>query len=71
MASRLRAAFKTRSARSRADFAVGNQVQFSDTGKKLRIYNGNVGTTTQLDPSTGEITAMLDAAGKDGREVTR
>ncbi|WP_158743033.1 AAA family ATPase [Acidisphaera sp. L21] len=53
----------------RAAFAVGDRVQFTDTDKKLRIYNGNVGTITRLDPSTGEITARLDAAGKDGREV--
>jgi Ti-type conjugative transfer relaxase TraA len=53
----------------RAAFAVGDRVQFTDTDKKLRIYNGNVGTITRLDPSTGEITATLDAVGKDGREV--
>ncbi len=58
-----------RGARSRADFVMGNRVQFTDTDKKLRIYNGNVGTITGLDPSTGEITARLDAAGKDGREA--
>ena len=52
-----------------AAFAVGDRVQFTDTDKKLRIYNGNVGTITRMDPSTGEITARLDAAGKDGREV--
>ena len=44
-------------------------MQFTDTDKKLRIYNGNVGTITRLDPATGEITATLDAAGKEGREV--
>ena len=53
----------------RADFAVGDRVQFTDTDKKLRIYNGNVGTITAARPSTGEITATLDAAGKEGREV--
>jgi Ti-type conjugative transfer relaxase TraA len=52
-----------------AVFAVGDRVQFTDTDKKLRIYNGNLGTITRLDPSTGEITATLDAAGKEGREV--
>jgi len=52
-----------------AAFAVGDRVQFTDTDKKRHIYNGNVGTITWLDPSTGEITATLDAAGKDGREV--
>lgn len=54
----------------RAAFAVGDRVQFTDTDKKLRIYNGNVGTITRLDPSTGTITATLDAAGREGREVT-
>ena len=49
--------------------AVSDGVQFTDTDKKLRIYNGNVGTITRLDPATGEITARLDAVGKDGREV--
>ena len=43
-------------------------MQFIDMDKKLRIYNGNVGTITRLDPATGEITAQLDAAGRDGRE---
>ena len=54
----------------RAAFAVGDRVQFTDTDKKLRIYNGNVGTITRLNPATGAITATLDAAGKEGREVT-
>lgn len=53
-----------------AAFAIGDRVQFTDTDKKLRIYNGNVGTITRLDPSTGTITATLDAAGCEGREVT-
>jgi hypothetical protein len=53
----------------RAAFAVGDRVQFTDTDQNLRLDNGNVGTITRLDPSTGEITATLDAAGKDGREV--
>ena len=57
-----------RGARSRAELAVG-RVRITDTDKKLRIYNGNVGTITRLDPATGEITAALDAAGKEGREV--
>jgi Ti-type conjugative transfer relaxase TraA len=54
----------------RAAFAVGDRVQFTDTDKKRHIYNGNVGTITRLDPATGEITATLDGAGKDGRNVT-
>ncbi|HEY5305660.1 MAG TPA: AAA family ATPase, partial [Pseudolabrys sp.] len=53
-----------------ADFAVGDRVQFTGTDKKLRIYNGNVGTITGLDPSTGQLTARLDAASGAGREVT-
>ena len=53
-----------------AMFAVGDRVQFTDTDKKLRIYNGNVGTITGLDARTGQLTARMDAAGKDGREVT-
>jgi Ti-type conjugative transfer relaxase TraA len=53
----------------RAAFAVGDRVQFTDTDKKLRIYNGNVGTITFIDPSTGQMAAKLDAAGRDGREV--
>jgi ATP-dependent exoDNAse (exonuclease V) alpha subunit len=53
-----------------ASFAVGGRVQFTDTDKKRHIYNGNVGTITRLDPSTGAVTATLDAAGKPGREVT-
>jgi Ti-type conjugative transfer relaxase TraA len=52
-----------------AAFAVGDRVQFTDTDKRRKIYNGNVGTITRLDPSTGEIIATLDAAGKEGREV--
>ena len=53
-----------------ASFAIGDRVQFTDTDKGKKIYNGNVGTITRLDPSTGEITATLDAAGKAGREVS-
>ena len=53
-----------------AAFAIGDRVQFTDTDKKLGIYNGNVGTITRLDPATGEMAAALDGPGKDGREVT-
>ena len=53
-----------------ASFAVGDRVQFTDTDKKLRIYNGNVGTITGLDARTGQLTARMDAAGSAGREVT-
>ena len=53
-----------------ASFAVGDRVQFTDTDKKLRIYNGNVGTITGLNARTGQLTARMDAAGNAGREVT-
>ena len=43
-----------------ADFAIGDRVQFTDTDKRLRIYNGNVGILTGLDPRTGQLTATLD-----------
>jgi hypothetical protein len=49
-----------------ADFAVGDRVQFTDTDKRLRIYNGNVGTIIGIDARTGELTAKLDS----GREVS-
>ena len=52
-------------------FAVGDRVQFTDTLKAARLYNGNVGTVTAIDAGTGEIRAVLDghAAGA-GREVS-
>jgi Ti-type conjugative transfer relaxase TraA len=54
-----------------AGFAVGDRVQFTDTRKPAGIYNGNVGTITEIDAGTGEIRARLDAAsGQAGREVT-
>ncbi len=53
-----------------AAFAVGDRVQFTDTDKKLGIYNGNVGTITRLDPATGEMAATLDGVGREGREVS-
>jgi Ti-type conjugative transfer relaxase TraA len=43
-----------------ADFSAGDRVQFTDTDKRLRIYNGNVGTITGLDARTGQLTATLD-----------
>ena len=53
-----------------ADFAPGDRVQFTDTLKPARIYNGNVGTITGIDADTGVIRARLDAAaGQPGREV--
>ncbi len=54
-----------------AAFAVGDWVQFTDTAKKLGVYNGNAGVITGLDAGTGQITVRLDApAGKEGRTVT-
>jgi Ti-type conjugative transfer relaxase TraA len=54
-----------------ADFAVGDRVQFTETDKKLHIYNGNAGVITGIDVRTGQVTARLDAAaGAPGREVT-
>ena len=52
-----------------ASFAIGDRVQFTATDKTLRIYNGNAGTITAIDERTGSLTARLDAAGKEGREV--
>jgi hypothetical protein len=49
-----------------AAFAVGDRVQFTDTDKKARIYNGNVGTVTGIDVRTGELRATLDS----GRAVS-
>ena len=43
-----------------ADFAPGDRVQFTDTDKRLHIYNGNTGTITGIDARTGELTARLD-----------
>lgn len=66
MTKRSRAVSKMRRARSRADFAVENRVQFTNTEKKRHIYNGNVGTITRLNPSTGKIIAMLERPGRTG-----
>lgn len=40
-----------------AAFAPGDRVQFTDTDKRLRIYNGNAGTITAIDARTGQLTA--------------
>jgi hypothetical protein len=50
---------------------AGGRVQFTDTLKAARIYDGNVGTIAGIDARTGLIRARLDstAAGR-GREVT-
>jgi Ti-type conjugative transfer relaxase TraA len=53
-----------------AAFAVGDRVQFTDTARKLGVYNGNAGTITGLDARTGHVAVRLDApAGKEGRTV--
>jgi ATP-dependent exoDNAse (exonuclease V) alpha subunit len=52
----------------RAAFAVGDRIQFTDTDKRLGLFNGRVATITRLDPA-GEIVAKLDAPGRDGPEV--
>lgn len=53
-----------------AAFAVGDRVQFTDTLKGARIYNGNAGTITSIDGATGVIRAKLDGpAAGEGREV--
>ena len=53
-----------------AMFAVGDRVQFTDTRKSAKIYNGNVGTITGLDARTGLLQAQLDGPqGAPGREV--
>jgi hypothetical protein len=44
-----------------ADFSAGDRVQFTDTDKRLRIYNGNVGTITGIDARSGQLTATLDS----------
>ena len=52
-------------------FAVGDRVQFTDTLKAARLYNGNVGTITAIDAGMGEIHAVLDGhAAGGGREVS-
>jgi hypothetical protein len=60
--------FKTR--HGPADFAPGDRVQFTDTLKAARIYNGNAGTITSINERTGVIRAQLDSAvAGHGREV--
>ena len=56
-----------------AMFAVGDRVQFTDTRKSAKIYNGNVGTITGLDARTGLLHARTRwtarRAGARGRLV--
>jgi len=48
-----------------AAFAVGDRVQFTDTAKKLGVYNGNAGTITGLDACTGQVAVRLDAPDRE------
>jgi Ti-type conjugative transfer relaxase TraA len=52
-----------------AQFAVGDRVQFTDTLRGAKIYNGNAGVITGIDAQTGVIRAQLDDVGGKGREV--
>ncbi len=53
-----------------AAFTVGDRVQFTDTLRSAKIYNGNAGTITGIDAETGVIRAKLDGSnGEEGREV--
>jgi len=45
-----------------AAFAVGDRVQFTDTLRAAKIYNGNAGTITGIDADTGVIRAKLDGS---------
>ena len=47
-----------------AAFAVGDRVQFTDTLKAARIYNGNAGTITAIEPASGLIRATPRRAGR-------
>lgn len=53
-----------------ADFAVGDRVQFTDTLRAAKIYNGNAGAITAIDARTGVVRATLDGPAGQGREVT-
>jgi Ti-type conjugative transfer relaxase TraA len=52
-----------------AEFAVGDRVQFTDTLRGAKIYNGNVGVIIGIDPQTGVVRARLDDVAGKGREV--
>lgn len=52
-----------------ADFAVGDRVQFTENLRHARIYNGNVGTITSIDTTTGLMAGRIDGQG-GGRDVT-
>jgi len=53
-----------------AAFATGDRVQFTDTLRAGKIYNGNAGTILGIDADTGVIRAKLDGSkAEEGREV--
>lgn len=52
-----------------AEFAVGDRVQFTDTLRGAKIYNGNAGVITGVDAQTGVLRAQLDDVSGKGREV--
>ncbi len=49
-------------------FSEEDRVQFTKTDHDLRIYNGSVGTIKHIDPTTGEVTALID--GRPERKIT-
>ena len=53
-----------------AQFAVGDRVQFTDTLRAAKIYNGNAGVITAIDAQSGVLHAVLDGAGGQGRQVS-
>jgi ATP-dependent exoDNAse (exonuclease V) alpha subunit len=54
-----------------AAFVVGDRVQFTDTAKKLGVYNSNAGTVLDVDAYRGRVSARLDApGGRNGGMVT-
>jgi Ti-type conjugative transfer relaxase TraA len=62
-------AFETR--HGKADFAVGDRIQVTDTDRRLGLSNGAAGVITAIDAATGRISARLDAgAAGEGRVVT-
>jgi Ti-type conjugative transfer relaxase TraA len=55
----------------KADFAVGDRIQVTDTDRGLGLSNGAAGVITAIDEGTGRISARLDAgAVGESRMVT-
>jgi Ti-type conjugative transfer relaxase TraA len=55
----------------KANFAVGDRIQVTDTDRRLGLSNGAAGVITLIDAETGRISARLDAnAAGEGRVVT-